>query len=640
MYKYYFDLVAIIIFIIVLFTTTYNKLYKIKSTRVLMAIACVGIFACIFEVLFATINLSDKIGLILTSCYVMFRNFMIILYLSYILISLRVGTRSIRKRLYILFAIPYAILLVCMVLNVFHPFIINVVDDKIKTKNFFFILFVLTIIYAIISIFVMIHHKESLKIKRLWFIIVDVIIICIAMLIQTLFSYWFVEMISISIALLLLLLTTERAEKLFDIQAECLRNICFKNDLEVDYYYHKVEPIVYFYFKAYNNLTQILSTAEINDLKKEITRYIEFVTKKTRIKINLYYANTGRYAAVVTKNEDNIREFVEFFNIYITNQLYFKYYNLKLDQNIVLTSHSDFSDLSSMLDFAFKFDKYLSFVDTTFIDYRTYESKEIVDLKASMPKKILDALKKDQFEVFYQPIYNIKNNTFETAEALVRLKEGDKYIAPDVFIPIAEEVGSIDQIGEFVYKSVCLFTKSKLFDDLGLKYIEVNVSPNQIINKNFAINFINIAKGLEIDPHRINFEITESASFMNYDIVNANIKDLKDFGFTFSLDDYGTGYSNMKRILEMPLQIIKIDKTIVDEIKKNNDMKHIIKNLVVAFHEVGFELLVEGIETKESLDFFVGLDCEFIQGFYYSKPLPMDDYIQFLKNKINQKSTN
>lgn len=196
-----------------------------------------------------------------------------------------------------------------------------------------------------------------------------------------------------------------------------------------------------------------------------------------------------------------------------------------------------------------------------------------------MPKKILDALKKDQFEVFYQPIYNVKTESFETAEALIRLKESDKYISPDIFIPIAEEVGSIDQIGEFVYKSVCLFTKSKIFDELGLKYIEVNVSPKQIINKNFASNFINIARGLDIDPKKINFEITESAAFIDYEVVNANIEELKDFGFTFSLDDYGTGYSNMKRILEMPIQIIKIDKVIVDEIKKSDDMRRLISKI-------------------------------------------------------------
>lgn len=640
MYKYYFDLVAIIIFITILFTTSYNKLYKIKSTKVLMTMSCVGILACIFEVLYATINFTDRLSLIFTSCYLLLRNFMIILYLSYILISLRVGSRTIRKRLYIFFAIPYFILLICLFINAIHPFMIKVVDDKIKTMPFFFIIFVLTIYYALVSIFVMIKRKDALKIKKYWFIIVDVIIICIAMLIQTLFSYWFVEMISIAIAILLLLLTTERAEKLFDVQAECLRNLCFKNDIEIDYRYHKVEPILYIYFNAFNNISQILSNGEIMDLKKELTKYIRYIACKAKIKINLYYITDGRYAMVVTSNEDNIKEFIEFFNIYITNQLYFKYYDIKLDQNIVKTSHADFTDYSKMLDFAYKFDRYLSFADKHFIDYSLYENKKDVDLKVGMPKKILDALKKDQFEVFYQPIYNVKTESFETAEALIRLKESDKYISPDIFIPIAEEVGSIDQIGEFVYKSVCLFTKSKIFDELGLKYIEVNVSPKQIINKNFASNFINIARGLDIDPKKINFEITESAAFIDYEVVNANIEELKDFGFTFSLDDYGTGYSNMKRILEMPIQIIKIDKVIVDEIKKSDDMRRLIKNLTNAFHEVGFELLVEGIETKETLDFFIEQGCEYIQGFYYSKPLPMQDYIDFLKKKINQKSTN
>lgn len=639
MYKYYFDLVAIIIFAIILYTTSINKMYKVRSTRILMLMSIFGILACTFAVLFVKVNAFDKLSLIFTTIYIILRNLVILLYLGYILVSLRFV--FIRKRilLYILFSIPYFLLSFCLIFNIFHPFIIDVSNHETVLLDYFYLLVCLTAYYLVCAIALIFLHKASFNIKKLWFIIFDLLIITVAMVIQMIFSSWFIEMISIAISILLLMLSIERAEKIIDPGSESLKNDAFKTDMKVDYYYKKSEYILLIYFKSFESFSQILPSSKLEELKKEITRYIRYVARKTKLKIDLYYIKEGRYAILVDDKEKNINDFVEFFNIYIDNELYFKFYDYKLDPNIILVKTiDDFNNLESLLDFSYKFEKYIPFVDTTYLNYSNLSDKEIIKLKTNMPKKIIEAINNNSFEVFYQPIYNLEDNTFETAEALIRLNDGGAFISPEIFIPIAEEIGSIDKIGEIVFKEVCMFIKSKEFLNLNLKYIEVNVSPKQIINKNFAQNFINIAKCFEIDPKQIYLEITESASFINYDVVNNNVNDLKEFGFRFALDDYGTGYSNIKRILKMPLDIIKIDKTIVDEIKVNDDMKVIIENLIEAFKTVGFEILVEGIETKETLDYFKNHSCKYIQGFYFSKPLCKVDFIEFILN--NLKSTN
>ena len=181
-------------------------------------------------------------------------------------------------------------------------------------------------------------------------------------------------------------------------------------------------------------------------------------------------------------------------------------------------------------------------------------------------------------------------------------------------------------------EEVCRFIASEDFRKLGLEYIEVNLSVTQCMRVNLAEKVMSIMGKHRVSSELINLEITETAASHTQEIMAENLNKLTRAGISISLDDYGTGYSNIKRVIQLPLKIIKLDKTFVDE-QDNPKMRVVLKNTVAMLKDMEMEIVVEGIETQEMLDFFTELQCDFIQGYFFSKPLPKPEFINFLKSQ-------
>ena len=209
------------------------------------------------------------------------------------------------------------------------------------------------------------------------------------------------------------------------------------------------------------------------------------------------------------------------------------------------------------------------------------------------------------------------------------------FISPGLFIPAAEQSGAIHAIGDFVFEDVCKFIYNNRIRDYGLDYIEVNLSVAQCIEPDLARKVMDIINKFGLPTNLLNIEITETAVDYDNDLTNENIEILSRLGFKFSLDDYGTGYSNNKRLVQMPMDLVKLDKSFVDEIADEN-MVVVLERTIAMLKKLNKKILIEGVETKEMLDKFVELGCDYIQGFYYSKPLPEDEFIRFIDSYNNQ----
>jgi len=217
---------------------------------------------------------------------------------------------------------------------------------------------------------------------------------------------------------------------------------------------------------------------------------------------------------------------------------------------------------------------------------------------------------------------------------LVRLRDKKYgYVSPDLFIPAAEKNGAIYQIGEFVFEEVCKFLKSPEFLELGLDCIEINLSVAQCMQPDLAKHLIQIAKKHDVSPRLINLEITETAVENSREVMLNNLKELEAAGFRLSLDDYGIGYSNIQRIATLPLDIVKLDKTFVDRVQQDN-MQIILSNTIRMLKDLNLQIVVEGVETAEQLEYISGLHCDYIQGFYFSRPLPKKEFTSFIEKQI------
>ena len=170
-----------------------------------------------------------------------------------------------------------------------------------------------------------------------------------------------------------------------------------------------------------------------------------------------------------------------------------------------------------------------------------------------------------KFQVYYQPIYSIKQKRFVSAEALLRLIDDEYgFVSPELFIPAAEKSGAIYKIGDYVTEEVCRFIASEEYKTLGLDYIEINLSAAQCAQDELVENTLTMLKKYGVSPDSINLEITETAAAESHSAMERNMQKLSESGISFSLDDYGTGYSNIKRVVSLPLKIVKLDKAFVD----------------------------------------------------------------------------
>ncbi len=242
------------------------------------------------------------------------------------------------------------------------------------------------------------------------------------------------------------------------------------------------------------------------------------------------------------------------------------------------------------------------------------------------------ALDDGLLEVYYQPIYSPAEKRFTTCEALLRLKDPQLgFISPAVFMPVAEQNGTVIAIDNFVLSSVCDMMANSDAVKYGLKYTEVNLSVVDIIQTNLADNAIRTMEKYGVSPDQLNFEITETFEQGITSVMDENIRKLTEYGTSFSMDDFGTGYSNLARISSLPVDMFKLDKSIVQSAFEDGTNYMVMLNLVKIIKGLKKEIVAEGVETAEQAEQIIRLGCDHIQGFYYSRPLPKAAFIEFLK---------
>lgn len=252
----------------------------------------------------------------------------------------------------------------------------------------------------------------------------------------------------------------------------------------------------------------------------------------------------------------------------------------------------------------------------------------------NMEQMLDEAMKEDRIEVFYQPIFSTKAKKFVSAEALVRMRDRDgNLVPPGAFISVAEATGKILQLGEIVFEKVCRFFTKEQLEQYGLHYIEVNLSVIQCGYPGLADDYIGIMEKYQINPKFINLEITESASMAAKKTLLENMRRLMEYGVYFSLDDFGTGQSNLNYIVDMPVNIVKFDREMSQAFFQDEKAKYVMNAAMQMIHGMKLKIVSEGIETKEQYLAMEELCIDYIQGYYFSKPLPEAAFLAFLQSR-------
>ena len=265
------------------------------------------------------------------------------------------------------------------------------------------------------------------------------------------------------------------------------------------------------------------------------------------------------------------------------------------------------------------------------VKFRQYEAilKQLADIAANHD------LDDPRVLAYCQPVYNIRTGKFDTAEALMRLKlDSVGFVYPNEFIPLAEQNGYIHPLTEIILNKACRVMHNLTLEGYDIDRISVNVSVMELRDEGFCGDIDRIIESSGVDAERIAIELTESRTDSDFLLMKDRIEELKQMGITFYLDDFGTGYSNMERILELPFDIIKFDRSMVLAGSQNERSEQVLGSLADLFSRLNYSVLYEGVENEQDEKMCRALSASYLQGYKYSRPVPIGELRKFLSKKV------
>mgnify|MGYP001001382273 CR=1 FL=1 len=263
--------------------------------------------------------------------------------------------------------------------------------------------------------------------------------------------------------------------------------------------------------------------------------------------------------------------------------------------------------------------------------YNEKMRKALIDEK-KIENDMYDALKYGQFKIYLQPKIDLENGNISGAEALVRWEHSTLgFLSPIMFIPTFEKNGFIVSLDVFVFEEVCKYLREWLDKGYSVVPVSVNVSRVHFRKMNFVSEYKRIKKKYNIPDNLIEIEITESVVFGNLNDVFAIMKEFKDSGFNIGMDDFGSGYSSLGLLREMPLDTLKLDKVFLSNIEDYN-AQIIVNNVVNIANNLNLNVVSEGVETSMQVDFLRDIGCNMAQGYIFSRPIPVDKYVKLIRD--------
>lgn len=637
--EFAFNICSTVILSILLFSLFSRNMKKGRTNRTFILLVVLTLLSSVSDVLRWVVPVGEfhstfKKLFTYISHYTFFysRNLTASVYLMYILSlsGLWLIIEKNKKIKFLLYVIP-ALIIITVTLNHFINIVFYLDEDLTYHRGkYILVTYFYSLLVVAISLVILIKYRYLFNRRDLLTILLIYPATLMAVLIQFLYPKYLVENIFTTFGIFAVSLIIHCPTENTNFSTDALGFNAYLQELERGFKLNIPANLIFLHIDNYKQLKRQFDVSNYNEMLKNLIKEIGNITVFDGI--NIYNLDNCNFVINCQQLELSlVTEIAEKIQNYLNNA-YYKNLKLYLITTIcIVKCPEEISDIDKIVSFSNNF--FTTIEKKNEVTFLSEEAQtKNFKLRTEIDEIIKDAITEKKFEMYYQPIYSTKTGKFASAEALIRLKdENFGFISPALFIPAAEASGAIHQIGDFVIEDVCRFISSNNLENLGLEYVELNLSVAQCIEQNFAEKLIGALEKNAINPKNINLEITETASNFDQDTTFRNISVLSSYGLTFSLDDYGTGYSNIKRVTTMPLSIIKLDKTFVDEYERP-DMRIVIKKTVDMFKKMNKHILVEGIEDKTALQHFTDIGCDYVQGFYFSKPLPETEFIKFLSD--------
>ena len=526
----------------------------------------------------------------------------------------------------VLIMLPLALVAIATIFNIWTGWLFTY-DDRIwatgplRSLNYF-----LNTLYLIWAFLYVSLNKDAVGKDFKILIQIIVVINILANCFQYVFEDLLIHSFASSVSLLVLNLNLEKYGVVLDSVSGMAKKEGFEKNVVKLLFHQNPFEVLFVRVKDYDMISNIFGVETVEEIFRKIEKYfIELAGAG-----NAFQVTNDTFVLVNYKDE------------YLAQNLNIIYSTLKrswkvkgIDYSLEffichLKAYEHFNDWETLSGYLL----YFSTMKKERAEIVPVNEMQIANpvFERKVERAMETGMRDGSFRVVYQPICTAKDKKFITAEALLRLTDPELgTISPDVFIPIAERSGLILRLGNFVLEQVCHFIAMHNIASLGLAYIELNLSTIQCIQEDFLKLIEETVSMYRISPRSLCFEITETASTSAPHIFADNLNELSKKGFRLALDDFGTGYANIQRMVTSDFEIIKFDKVLTQNFSNDKNLRDFYYTFISMLQSIGCKVVAEGVETKEQYEFIKNSGGDYIQGYYFSRPLSETDFVEFLK---------
>ena len=636
-YIVHYDVAALILLITVLVYYVYKKTISTNKTRIFFGLLWCGLLTTVLDILTLILfsyGSSINIGvnyLINILYYLSIYVFTPVIYNIYIIIAIN-NNRLLGLKNKLLF-VP-AIISALLIITTFYTKYIFYFENGIfiygKYRN---LLYVLAAFYVVISVIQTISHRNLLTRRQEASIYFFTVAMIVAIIVQAIDRSILLVQFAIAISILLIYLSLENPDDYSDKQLGIYNKLAFKEVYNEYIYNEKPFRVLVIKLEGIQYINEIMGSSSVDIIIKQVSDYLSTVSNYTK----LFKLSDIKFALISDKEHIDWDNIIKMIVERFSKPFGIGGVQTALSEVMCMISYPDkltcSENMPDMIEYSLEKaatlgDDTVIYADETILEEGRREHKIIQVMR--------QALRNKTFEVYYQPIYSVEKGHYTSAEALIRLRDEELgFISPDEFITLAEKNGMILEIGEYVFREVCSFMSNKKIWDKGIEYIDVNLSAVQCMQEKLHEKLINIMDEYRVEYRYINLEITETAAIMSSETLQSNMEKLMAKGIKFSLDDYGTGFSNTSNLVKYSFHTIKLDKSMVWSAMEDEKAMCALEYTIGMVKAMNMQLVAEGVENEEQAEKLESMRCDFFQGYLYSRPVCKEDfYMKISEQKI------
>lgn len=639
-YNISFDICAIIIFLFILVLFIERKNYATSSNTAFLILLVDSLVAAISDAITGyTIPNADKVPLafnyFINSVFFLSMNTVLFWY-CYYLLRIIYKTRPFTTLNKMFLVTCGFIDLSLIITNPFTKAVFYFENNVYSSGPLKSVLYAVSFLMLLNCVFETIRNRDSLQKDQIYGMIFVTVGNFCSVLFQMYHPYQLITSFTVALALLVIYMSIQDIDNYIDPLTRAFNQQAFEDTLGGFVKSKSPFAIVTIKLQDFRKVNETAGVVAGN-------RTLEIISSRLRDivgKENLFYNSGTRFTILVHDKYMNENAIISQIKFDLRREILVGDIEIRLKPQLIIVRYPDHGktafELEDSITYCMRQLEKSKSIEVMYADSMILKQ---VKRNAEMDRIMHEAIHNYGFKVFYQPIRDAQTGEYHSAEALLRLYDEDYgFISPEEFIPRAEKSGLIIEIGEYVFEEVCKTINSRKFSQLGIEYVEINLSAIQCIQRDLKDKLLTIMKRYHVKPEMINLEITETATAGSSEQLLDFMNGMLHSGIRFSLDDYGSGLANMNYLLIYPFNIVKLDKMLVWKAFGQERARVALKYTIEMLKELNYEIIAEGVETKEQAEGLKEMGCDKFQGFLYSKPIEKDEFVEFIKNNNPKKS--